>query len=361
MFELGISAYWGIGEQLNETLSYLKLARHYGYSRLFTSLQIPEANAALDDLQKFTVSAAELGYQVTADISAKTLQQFGATATDLKPLAKLGLTTLRLDDGFSAEQIATLTRCGDWQIELNASTITDDVLTTLKQSKAKFNRLCACHNYYPRPETGLSFSLFASRCELLHSYGIPVFAFIPSHTTPRAPLFAGLPTLEKHRSLPAVLAAKELMATHLVDGLLFGDPLTSETELAAVAALDPNSLELTVTLRPNLSPEERKILFSAHTNRDDPGEHVARSREARKICKATIPLRTPPEPRLIGAVTIDNEAYLRYWGELQVVLAPLPPDPRVNVVAQINDEEQFLLSYLTPGAAFHFKEALHES
>ena len=61
-------------------------------------------------------------------------------------------------------------------------------------------------------------------------------------------------------------------------------------------------------------------------------------------------------PRRAGAVTIDNQDYLRYMGEMQVVRSPLPADSRVNVVAHIIPEEVFLLDYIRPGDAFRLKE-----
>lgn len=357
MWEKGISAYIGLGSSLDTLQNYLELAQHYGYTRLFTSLHIPEANPqlVLADFKQFIHTATSLGYAVTADISSQVFTMLGASLTDLSPLKTLGLSTLRLDYGFTPEQIAALTWTGDITIELNASTATPAFLHQLHQAKADLTNIRACHNYYPRPETGLSFELFAQRSQLFRDYNIPVLAFIPSRNCPRAPLFAGLPSLEKHRMLSPELAAKELLASQLVDGLLFGDPLAPEEELAAVAALDLNCVELQVTVKQAITIAERNILFTVHTNRFDPGEGVIRSQEARTLCHTPI-LARAALPRPIGAVTIDNQNYLRYMGEMQVILTSLSPDHRVNVAAQVIPEEIFLLSYIRPGGSFRLKE-----
>ncbi|MBC8014779.1 MAG: DUF871 domain-containing protein [Sporomusaceae bacterium] len=357
MWEKGISAYIGLHEPLDAICSYLRLAQSYGYTRLFTSLHVPEANAKLllADFHIFINTAVNLGYSITADISPQALNLLGASISNLSCLKKLGLSTLRLDDGFSPAEIAAITISSGLEVELNASTMTPAVLQEIYTAKADFSKIRACHNYYPRPETGLSFELFAERSKLLRDYKITILAFIPSRSCPRGPIFAGLPTLEKHRLLPPQLAAKELLACQLVDGLLFGDQLASEEELASVAALKSDCIELQVAALPDLSAAERKILFADHTNRNDPGEWVIRSQEARTICQAVISARIAL-PRLLGAVTIDNKNYLRYMGELQILRSPMPADHRVNVVAHILPEETFLLSYIRPGGAFRLKE-----
>lgn len=358
MWEKGISAYIGLHHSLEVVCNYLKTARQYGYSRLFTSLHIPETdpNSLVQEFQTFLTVAVDLGYAVTADISPYAFTLLKASISDLSPLKQLGLSTLRLDYGFSAAEIAAITHTSALQIELNASTVTPSILQAIVAANADLSKIRACHNYYPRPETGLSFPLFAERSKLFRQYNIPVLAFIPSPTCPRGPIFAGLPTLEKHRNISSKLAAQELLASQLVDGILFGDPLVTENELAEVSALKEDCMELQVKVQPQLSTMERTILFSSHTNRTDPGEFVIRSQEARSLCKEAIAPR-PSLARPVGAITIDNQDYLRYMGEMQVMTAALPADPRTNVVAHIIPEEIFLLSYLKPGGSFRLKEA----
>jgi uncharacterized protein len=357
MWEHGISVYTGLDHSLEANRRYLRLARQYGYTRLFTSLHIPEADeqTVLSDFHHLISDAVSLGYAVTADISPRAFPLLNASLSNLSPLKNLGLSAIRLDFGFSPEQIALISRCSGLEVEINASTITPVILRQIYEAKADFKRMRACHNFYPRPETGLAFALFAERSQMFRDWGIPVFVFIPS-SCPRGPIFAGLPTLEKHRAVPAVRAAKELMACHLVDGILFGDPLATEDELSGVASLDPRCIELQVILEPDITSAERAILLSTiHVNRTDASEHVIRSQDSRSICGACIPARAP-KPRTPGTVTIDNQNYLRYMGEMQVVLSSLPSDHRVNVAAQVIPEDQSLISYIRPGDTFRLKE-----
>ena len=71
-----------------------------------------------------------------------------------------------------------------------------------------------------------------------------------------------------------------------------------------------------------------------HQNRFDPARDVIRSADARfKKIKKVEAQQTVP--RKIGSVTIDNQDYGRYMGEIQISLVDLPSDEKVNVVAVV--------------------------
>ena len=360
--EKGISVYLGLGAGLEEIREYLALAKKYGYSRLFTSLHIPEADhrEILRDFRQMTKTAANLGFRITADISPRTFKVLEIAPEKPEAFLELGIHTLRLDFGFQLEETLLMAKSLACELELNASTVDKALLEQLFSAGISPERLRACHNFYPRPETGLSYEHFSAQSRLCKEAGIPVFAFISSNQNPRGPIFQGLPTLERHRYLSPAVAAKDLLAGELVSGLIFGDPFASPEELEAVAALTPGILTLSVDVLPSISEAERQILFSSHTNRMDPGEWVIRSQEARELCQKDI---IPGEPRLRnrGAVTVDNQKYLRYMGELQVVRQDLPANERVNVVAQVVEEELFLLDILTPGGRFSFQDRIKGS
>lgn len=354
----GISLFLGLGNRLDECLEYLEAAHSAGYTRLFTSLHIPEADSRtlLADCRHLIGSAKQRGFSVSADISPATLQLFGATLDDLKPLKDLELGALRLDYGFSPLDAVRIAKATGANIELNASTISATELSALANAGLPPHRTQACHNYYPRPESGLSYELFAQRSRFLRDHGIPVLAFIPSLAKPRGPLGCGLPTLEAHRGHSPLVAAKHLAASGLVQGILFGDPFATAQELNEVAAVRADCLELRFRPSRPLHAVERAIVCApCHTNRLDPGAYAARSQEARSRCSETIDATTPlPRPR--GSITLDNKNYGRYQGELQVVLQPLPADHRVNVVGQLLPDDMLLLDFLRPGQVFRLLE-----
>lgn len=357
LVERGISVYVGLGDKDEAIRKYLLAARQYGYSRIFTSLHIPEADnrKVLHEFTDMVEYAKQLGFRITADISPLSFELMGISPRNIDFLCTLGIDTLRLDFGFNLYEIARLIKESGITIELNASTIDQEILSTILDKGIDPVRLRACHNFYPRRGTGLSYRLFAERSQLFRRYGIPVAAFIASQHNPRGPIYEGVPTLEQHRCISPVIAAKHFLASKLIDAVIFGDPFVALEELAGVAALDERYIELAVEIKPGISSLERAILLGRHTNRNDPGEHVIRSQEARSLCRDTI-MKRSPLPRPCGAVTIDNVDYLRYMGELQVVCHELPPDARTNVVAQVISEELFLLEYIQPGCSFCFKE-----
>jgi hypothetical protein len=353
----GISLYPGMGYPLVASLDYLRLASQAGFSRLFTSLHIPEADSGnlLAEFRQIATAAVALGFSITADISPRTFRLLDASLDNLDPIRALGLDALRLDFGFSPAEIAYWTSASGFRIELNASTIDLRTLDAILAADADVSRLQACHNYYPRPETGLSWELFCERSLLFRERGVPVAAFIPSLKNPRGPLSEGLPTLERHRRLNPLAAAKQLAHSGLVDAIFFGDPLAGTEEIQAVGAIQQDCIELRVTVTPNLSPTEREILFANHANRTDPGEWVVRSEPSRSLHAGRVPPRIPRR-RNRGSVTVDNANYLRYMGELQIVRKDLESDERVNVVAEVVEEEVLLIDMIKPGMKFRFVE-----
>lgn len=351
----GISLFPGMGYSLESSIDYLRLARDAGFSRLFTSLHIPEADSGslLEEFRQIAAAAKNLGFLITADVSPRTFQLLGANIENLDPIRALRLDALRLDFGFSPAEIAYWTRETGFIIELNASTIDPRTLNDIIAAGAETCRLQACHNYYPRPETGISWEIFAERSRMFQENEISVAAFIPSQTNPRGPLGKGLPTLEQHRHLNPLTAAKQLAYSGLVDAIIFGDPLAGQEELNGVGAMQPDCVELRIITANNLSQAEKTILFAEHKNRPDPGEWVVRSEPSRSIKTESITPRQPI-PRRRGSVTIDNENYLRYMGELQITRKDLAADERVNVVAEVVEEEKFLIDMIRPGMKFRF-------
>ncbi|MGQ0515031.1 phospho-sugar glycosidase domain-containing protein, partial [Bacillus sp. D-CC] len=53
-----------------------------------------------------------------------------------------------------------------------------------------------------------------------------------------------------------------------------------------------------------------------------------------------------------GSITIDNELYGRYAGEMQVATHDLLVDEKVNVVGMVVEEDVSLLPYIGAGKMF---------
>lgn len=355
----GVSVFLGTGEPAERRRDYLALAARLGARHVFTSCHVPEVplEKVLAELGEMAQEARSLGLEVTADVAPKALEGMGASPENLAPIAEMGLSAVRLDYGFGAWEVASLTQNPhEVRIVLNTSTVSPDFIAKALSAGAVADRLESCHNYYPRPETGLSISDLVSSSRAFTGQGLRVSAFVAGSGARRGPIFAGLPTVEKHRRLPAGRAAAELWATGAVQTVLFGDPFATEQELQAVAqvcGVQP-SVPLRARLRPGISDVERQIaLGPTHRNREDPAELVVRSTTSRAYATGgpgIAPAQPLPRPR--GSVTIDNAGYLRYSGELQITLFDLPADPRVNVVGEVIPEDLDLLAYIGPGQPF---------
>ncbi len=340
---VGISLYMGMGYSLADNLEYLEKASELGIKEVFTSLHIPEADSNVyKEAEEILLKAKQLGMTVTADISKHYIDRI-----DIK---KYDLYALRLDFGFTVKEIAGLSKELPFRIQLNASTVSDKYLDELIQNGAKINNIEVCHNYYPRNDTGMAYGLFMERNQCFIEHGMKIAAFIPLQHQRRGPLHEGLPTLECHRNIRPVISAQHLLHSG-IDTVYAGDAFATEEELKSIAGIKKDVYTIPVRLF-GPSEEEIKILSGLHTNRMDPGEYVIRSQEARLKKNEKI-LKHNAVQRKRYSVTIDNEGYLRYEGELQILKRELQSDDRVNVAGDASEAE-LLIEMIKPGEAFEF-------
>ncbi len=343
----GISCYTGLNVSPEENIALIEKAADLGLKRLFTSALIPEATQSEKFFEDFTnvlVTAVTKDFEIILDVNPDNYENF-----DFEGL------TLRLDDGFTPEEIATLSNSR--KILINASTVTKNFLEELKNLFANFENISALHNFYPHPITGLDTYFFADRNEILKSYGMEVGAFVASGSgRKRPPLCEGLPTLEDCRNFSVDLSARFLAALG-TDFIIIGDGLPADEELKALAEIESDEVKISAKLLTD-DVIVTEILKNKFTRRPDISKSVIRAVEGRKFLKATggeiLPDEKPLE-RNFGDITIDNSKFGRYAGEVQIIDDILPPDERVNVVAKILPDEIFLTGYIKPGQKFSFK------
>ncbi len=339
----GIALYPGLDNSAEENIKLIENAAALGYRKLFVSLHIPETNK--EQLEKEMAGllrqAVKYRMEVVADI--------GPDTQDMQ-----GITSLRLDDGFSPEQVGKLLSSnGKRKIVLNASTVTEEFLQELQKSGVDFRRITALHNFYPRENTGLSTGFFEGQNFLLSKYGIKAGAFIASQAGPRGPLYAGLPTLERTREMVSGLAARYLAVLGAED-IYFGDGRPSDQELREVAAVQDGRVVLTL-LGVTRQTRLREFLQNTFMVRPEGAADLIRTRESRVLLKGQTIEPSVMQMRPAGTVTIDNKYFGRYQGELSIVRRLLPPEFRTTVVGHIPREELFLLQFLKPGSKFKFR------
>ena len=351
----GISVYFGLTDDtINENIKLIERAHSFGIRRVFTSFNIPEANIKelKNGLEKAVKIMRELNMEIIADITPGTLKKFGIDDFSPNTLRMMGIYTIRADAGLSAQDIARMSRNKhNMRILLNASTVTGKFLTQLVNEKTNFSLIDAMHNFYPRPGTGLSEETVVRKTAMFHKAGIRVGAFVVGSGKKRSPLYEGLPTLEDHRHVAVDLAARHLVAMG-IDSVFVGDNMPTDEDLKILGSLSTDR----VTIKAHLltqNPTHKELLSHVFTARQDEARDAIRAEESRRMVSAPIYPENTVE-RTAGSVTIDNEKYLRYMGELEIMKYDLPADERVNVVAKTDENEMFLLDYITPGRRFSF-------
>ena len=290
-------------------------------SFLFTSLHISEE---FDDGYAHRAKCmcrelAQMGYHIVADVSKKTLAAFGCS--DIAAWAKeMGISILRLDYGFTLEEMKEIGK--SIPICINASTVTEEELALASDHDIA---MYAMHNFYPRPETGLDVELFCRLNERLKESGIKILAYG---------------------------AWLEMMLKYQVDGVFVGDGIPGETELALIEAYEKDGiLRLPISFMGGMEERYQETLCGQpYTIRPDSPRWTKRLKESREYSCAGIHVASENcVERLPGSVTVDNERYMRYSGEIQIVTEPLPADSRVNVAAVVPERYRMLLSLLKNG------------
>lgn len=354
----GISLYPGLHGTAEEHVELLEKAAAAGMTRLFTSLHIPEADASAlrSELQCLLQKARQHGLDVVADVSPQTADLLGICSLQPQSLLDLGITTARLDYGFTVRQTAMFSHM--MNIQLNASTVQPAYIAELRAAGADFSHIDSLHNFYPRPHSGLGEDFFTARTAWLQQEGLSVGAFIPSQWGRRGPLYEGLPTLEAHRHAGVSLAARHLSALG-VQSVFIGDSQPSDAELADLAAAGREEKDV-VVLKARLYSREpwvRDFLSYTFTSRLDPSRDMIRTQESRSHVSGSIAKdeNCPCRQLQRGDVTIDTDSYLRYRGETAIITAALPEDEKTMIAAHIVPEEHFLLQYITPGRRFRLE------
>ncbi len=323
---LGISVYAGLDLSLEENINYLNEAKKLGIENIFLSLHIPEVNKNfLEEAEELISAINDLNFNLTADISKKYYE-------------KLDLNKLSQNK--------------DYRLNLNASTLTESDIKDIVFHGGSLENLEASHNFYPRKETGLAQELLLKKNRILKKYGIEIGAFVASNFKKRPPIKAGLPTLEKHRTLEPYIAAQHLYKLG-IDKVYIGDSRASREELKDFSLIDREVALIPIELRGDLNQEEKRLLNLEHKNRHDPGEYMIRSETARKNKQSKIDAHNNSK-RFKYSVTIDNHLYQRYEGDLQILKKDYPADPKINVVADAG-KAALIIEQIKEGDKFKFK------
>ena len=352
----GFSVYFGLDNKKEENINLLNDAHRLGFKRVFTSLHIPEANYDIlkSEIKEFLELARKYDMDIISDISPNTFKFLDLEDMDLKGLKYMGIKTIRIDFGYDEESIAKISNNAyGIKIQLNASTITEDFLEKLDKYNTNYNNIDALHNFYPRIGTGISEECMIQKNKLLKKRKIKIGAFVQSNHKKRSPLKDGLPTLEDHRGVDVREAANHLFAIGN-DDVFIGDSLPSKKELEELSSLKSDAVELRINLHIKDEVCER-LLKETYKSRADEARDAIRASESRLILNGDIIKQLNTVDKEYGDITIDNEHYARYMGELQILKTNQKSDSRINKVASIIQDDFYLLKYIRNQKKFYFK------
>lgn len=342
-----------LSQPFSEQEAYLKQAAAAGFKVLFTSLHIPEDDASLyaERLKQVGTFAKANHMRLVCDVSPNSMQHLNLSWQQADSLKEWGVTGLRIDYGVPNETVVRLSQ--KMQIVLNASTLDKREALELRQAGLQPNKVEVWHNFYPRPETGLSREDFRKTNTFLSEMGFSVMAFIPGDV-PRGPLFMGLPTLEDHRGLSPFASFLDLYEGEGIKTILVGDKGLSDSSFEQFHVYHN---EKAVLLRVQAATGSVYDLEEEHRNRKDAARDVLRSESSRSFAsfgkRDVTPANTVARP--IGTVTIDNNRYGRYQGEVQITKANLPADEKVNVLGRVIDNDVPLIKHIKGGQNWKFK------
>lgn len=324
--QLGISLYTSVDKAL--TFRTMDKAKEKGMHIAFSSLQIPEEQH-LDVLERFhslQQYAVSSDIRIFTDISKHTTETLHLQS--LLDLKRYGVEYIRLDAGFTSEEMKELSR--EFHIVVNASSSEDTLKEVLEQCDS--TRICACHNYYPEPYTGLSLEYVQERNTFFHQHGIQTMGFIPGNHHLRGPLYEGLPTIESHRWDKENIVKNVLELRNAgTDIVLIGDIDVQDADWDVLGDLQQDVLKVPVHC---IQPLD-SYLSLVHHDRKDHSAWMFRSVESRQLqIEQIVPFHTAERVR--GSICINNQTFGRYAGELSIAKKDMPADERVNVVGYVS-------------------------
>lgn len=362
---LGISVY-PTKTDLQSTLNYINAAADNGFTRLFIAFLgvEPKREAVKAAFGPVIQLAKERGMEVSVDVHPEHIKGLsekptGFLQTDLSFFKELNIDILRLDLGYSEMEEAYMSKNQEGlSIELNMSMKSQHIEAVINSGGAK-ERILGCHNYYPHAYTGLSLQHFKECTDVWNKNSIRTAAFICSQSEEKIgpwPVSDGLTTLEMHRYLPIETQAKHYVAMDIIDDVFIGDVATID-ELQILGKLNRKDFSLKIVPNKTIPEKIKNILKLNFSCRPDINENMIRTVESRLMFMksgANIePFNTVDIKR--GDITIDNDLYGQYAGEVQIALKDMKNSGRTNVVGHVRGDEIFLIDYIKAGQNFKFE------
>ena len=344
-------------DYLKKCEEYISLAKQYSFQEIFTSIHLPEIDLdkQIEFLYQISILSKKYNMELIADIGGKSIKEIISNDYFLNKLKDTNLDYLRLDYGYDHDDISYLSKVlNNKGFVINASIYNkEDSIKEVEFIRSLYKEVKACHNFYPREESGIDKEFALSQKEIFNELSVPIYYCVPSQINPRGPIFKGLPTIESHRYKPIDLIMLELINDYRADGIMLSDNFYRKEDFAIIDSIcNKKEINITAVI---VNDEYSDIVYQTHEFRYDSNSNYLRSKSSRTMAEKGKEI----EPynctiRSVGSITIDNKNYQRYSGELQIVLNDNKADPRVNVVGYLQDVELEKLNYYRYGYKYIF-------
>jgi len=343
--KIGFSIYLGTDVVKNNQV--IEKATQAKMTYVFTSLHIPEEKVSdyRDALKALLTKCNAAGIKLIADISPHTLEKLDCG--DYDELLALGFDYIRPDFGYTDFEIVDLSK--KFHVVFNASTTHVAHVKKWEALGADLTKFTACHNFYPKPLTGLSLKKVSEMNGLFKSLGMMTMSFVAGNLDYREPLFLGLPTVEDQRQGDVFLNMLQLFDEGQSDVVLIGDVDVTADVWERIRDYHEDHLSLRCKIKEGYEFIKDKV----HHDRPDSSDYVIRSQESRQDRRQILKDEVLERPR--GTIFISNEAYLRYEGELEIARVNLGADACVNVIGCVVEEDQKYLPYIKAGMGFKLR------
>jgi len=343
--ETGISIYFSSGWKYNQEI--IEKAKRAHVRHAFTSMHIPEEDGS--DYRKNAIrlleACHEAGLDLTIDVDPSTPEKLGLKS--MEDLLDLGVHSLRLDYGFDDSDVVELSK--QFRLVWNASTVSYDDVQRWNALGVDISKFKACHNYYPKPYTGLSLSKVADINSRLKASGFTTEAFVPGNKDYRGPLKEGLPTVEEHRHRNNILLNMLELYDANCDVVYIGDCDIEDEDWDRIRDLSDGFIRL-----PSPDLNDQKFKLKVMHDRPDSSDYVIRAVESRLWDRVESIHPNNTIDMEAGSICISNELYLRYEGELEICRKPRSRDDRVNVIGHVDPNDLVYLPYIKDGMGFMF-------
>ncbi|WP_394019745.1 MupG family TIM beta-alpha barrel fold protein [Anaerococcus cruorum] len=324
----------GFSLYFEEKIDFKKIIdNNKDFDLVFTSLHYPASDESYKEFLKLYELCSANNIRICVDINNETLKTY-------PKLLEMGL-ILRLDFGFSFEEIAKLSKKTD--LAINASTVTLGFLNELKKSNVNLEKITAIHNYYPLEYSGLAEDFFVSQNKMIKDFGMKVGAFVPGNGQLRGPVYKGLPTLEEDRYKNPYQVFVNLQRKFDLDLILLAEDTLNADKEYIIKFAKQNILTLPATFK-----DEYKNLDGIKVRPDISDYLIRNERDKKEI--------TPSNPQMIkrGDVVILNDLSGRYAGEIEIIKKDLNISQERNIIGRIDKNYENIIDYIRGGDKIEF-------